>query len=350
MKLDDVFSHVVENAFDFLEKALDEFDQRNYKYSVINFCAAVELFLKARLILEHWSLIWSKRDEPDLEAFLTGNFDSAGLKDIRKRLEKVCHDGLSLQAVESFDALASHRNKVIHFCNPGLITPHDVSGIVAEQCRAWHHLHELLISRWGRHFSAFAPKIQVVVEKMKSHRKYLEARFDQQQDLIAREKVKGFYFHICPGCNLLSMKFYGRTAHLFDAECFVCGLKNRAMQIDCPQCAKKVIFIGEGFAKCECGKQLDSNDLYEEMFDRREADARFKDGDDSYRAGNCCECDAKETVIPYYGEFLCLNCFETFDKLYWCEWCQEPQTDDTEGSGFGGCQFCEGKLGYEKDD
>jgi hypothetical protein len=350
VKLEDVFSHVVENAFDFLEKALDEFDQKNYKYSVIHFCASVELFLKARLILEHWSLIWSKKEEPDLDAFLSGNFDSAGLRDIKKRLERVCRDGLSIQAAEAFDALVMHRNKVIHFCHPGLIAAGDVSGIVGEQCRAWHHLHELLSNRWAKQFSAFTSRIGVIVERMRSHGKFLEERFEQQKDLIESEKARGFYFHICPGCGFLAMRFFGETAHLFVAECFVCGLKKSAVQIDCPQCAEQVVFIGEGFSECKCGKKLDSKDLFEEMFDHREADVRFKDGDDSYRAGNCCSCDTRETVIPYYGEYFCLNCFETFRHVYWCEWCQEPQTDDTEGSGLCGCQFCEGRLGYEKDD
>ncbi|MBN1293095.1 MAG: hypothetical protein JXB48_14745, partial [Candidatus Latescibacteria bacterium] len=47
---------LIENAFDFFERSLDEFED-NPKYSVIHFYAAVELFLKARLMAEHWSLV-----------------------------------------------------------------------------------------------------------------------------------------------------------------------------------------------------------------------------------------------------------------------------------------------------
>jgi HEPN domain-containing protein len=44
--------HVIENAFDFLETAIEEFNEKP-KYSILHFSTAVELFLKARLIHEH---------------------------------------------------------------------------------------------------------------------------------------------------------------------------------------------------------------------------------------------------------------------------------------------------------
>jgi hypothetical protein len=53
---EDFFDSVVDNAIDFLRQALDELETKP-KYSVIHFCASIELFLKARLMLEHWSLI-----------------------------------------------------------------------------------------------------------------------------------------------------------------------------------------------------------------------------------------------------------------------------------------------------
>lgn len=58
------FGKLVENAFDFLDKAGREFENEP-KYSVIHFYAALELFLKARLLHEHWTLILTKPEHSD---------------------------------------------------------------------------------------------------------------------------------------------------------------------------------------------------------------------------------------------------------------------------------------------
>ena len=60
------FERLVENALDFLVCAIEEF-QVAPKYSVIHFSAAVELFLKARLMAEHWSLVVMDRTTGRLE-------------------------------------------------------------------------------------------------------------------------------------------------------------------------------------------------------------------------------------------------------------------------------------------
>ena len=48
-------ARLTENSIDFLTEAIDGF-QVQPKYSIIHFYTAVELFLKARLLHEHWSL------------------------------------------------------------------------------------------------------------------------------------------------------------------------------------------------------------------------------------------------------------------------------------------------------
>ena len=52
MSQHDIFDSLARNAFDFLERGIGEFD-KTPKYSVIHFCAAVEMLLKARLMKEH---------------------------------------------------------------------------------------------------------------------------------------------------------------------------------------------------------------------------------------------------------------------------------------------------------
>ena len=63
---DELFDSLVENAIDFLQMSVQELEKRP-KYSVIHFAMSVELFLKARLLREHWSLVVSKIEKASLQ-------------------------------------------------------------------------------------------------------------------------------------------------------------------------------------------------------------------------------------------------------------------------------------------
>jgi hypothetical protein len=74
---------LIKNALDFLKHAIDDFSTHP-KHSVINFYTAVELFLKARLLEEHWSLIVVK--DPDRRKFEAGDFISVTFEEACNRL------------------------------------------------------------------------------------------------------------------------------------------------------------------------------------------------------------------------------------------------------------------------
>ncbi|WP_228250350.1 hypothetical protein [Acinetobacter nosocomialis] len=63
------FNRLIENAFDFLEQSIIELEN-SPKFSVIHFHASIELFLKARLMAEHWSLVISSKKEADWNSFV----------------------------------------------------------------------------------------------------------------------------------------------------------------------------------------------------------------------------------------------------------------------------------------
>src|SRR4051812_16119935 len=79
---DPTFDGLVKNALSFLTSSLAAL-QSNSKGSVIDFYTAVELFLKARLVHEHWTLAVDSR--PDLKSFLSGDFVSVGFKESCQR-------------------------------------------------------------------------------------------------------------------------------------------------------------------------------------------------------------------------------------------------------------------------
>src|SRR4051812_17574119 len=55
-QLDEVFSALVGNGFDFLVRSAQELDKEQ-KFAIAHFATGVELLLKARLFHEHWTLI-----------------------------------------------------------------------------------------------------------------------------------------------------------------------------------------------------------------------------------------------------------------------------------------------------
>lgn len=114
MRQGQMLDRLVENALDFLTRSLEDLDQRP-KYSVIHFYTAVELFLKARLIAEHWSLVVAKRQDPDVKKFESGDFQSVSLDEAAEKLDKVLQSPLTPAELSQFRALAKHRNRMVHF-------------------------------------------------------------------------------------------------------------------------------------------------------------------------------------------------------------------------------------------
>tara|TARA_B100000965_G_scaffold361709_1_gene343253 strand:+ start:503 stop:721 length:219 start_codon:yes stop_codon:yes gene_type:complete len=53
---EELFDSLVKNAIDFLDSSLDDLEKRP-KNSIVDFYTSIELFLKARLMDEHWTLI-----------------------------------------------------------------------------------------------------------------------------------------------------------------------------------------------------------------------------------------------------------------------------------------------------
>ncbi len=109
-----MFDLLVKNAIDFLERATAEIEDRP-KYSIINFFSAVELFFKARLMREHWSLIIAKPEDASITKFRDGDFQSVTLEQATKRLKNISSENITDEEMNSFNDLRKHRNKLVHF-------------------------------------------------------------------------------------------------------------------------------------------------------------------------------------------------------------------------------------------
>jgi|GEM_PF-263265 len=349
----ELLNRLVRNALDFLSRSI--FDLEDYpKYSIINFYTAVELFVKARLMAEHWSLVVAKRQEPDWAKFITGDFQSVSLEEAATRLEKAARSGLFEHEIKAFNHVRTHRNKVVHFFHEA----HSVNeneelrrSIAKQQLTAWYLLHCVLTVRWKDVFAPWTQQIAELDSKVRKHHTYLQIVFDHSKLDLTDLKAKGLLIEVCPSCAFESQSHEPELNELYSAECRVCGLSQQCVSIACPNCDTRVVFRNEGFASCEsCGKSLEPDALAEAIIDPAEAHYAAKDGDDSLQPGNCSDCDGFHTVVQLGETCFCTSCFGQFDKLEWCEWCNEANTGDMEHSYFSGCNFCEGQADWTRDD
>ena len=343
----DIFDLLTRNAFDFLERGIAEFDKAP-KYSVIHFCASVEMLLKARLMKEHWSLIVSKPDQANLAKFMAGDFISVTLEDCRARIRDVAGEDIGDDAYGSFRALANHRNKMVHFFHPEMDSDEKAKAqIVAEHCRSWFHLHRLL-SRWDTYFHDFSSEIAHADRAMKGHRKYLSAKFKALKNELDAARKAGNAPNTCSACGFKAAIPDDLDDQIASLRCLVCDHTETQVELECPHCGESIVIANEGYATCaHCGGAIEPEHL---------VDALTKDvvgTKDYFETGlpaNCGTCEGYHTVVERGDVYFCANCFDISDHVEQCGWCNELNTGDMEHSYSTGCSHCDGKAGWEKDD
>ncbi|MBP0460472.1 hypothetical protein [Streptomyces montanisoli] len=88
---------------------------RDLKYAVLHLQAAAEVLLKARLIREHWSLVFRDLDTATHESFLQASFDSCTTATAVKRLRNIAGVTISEKDARALKDLAETRNALQHY-------------------------------------------------------------------------------------------------------------------------------------------------------------------------------------------------------------------------------------------
>lgn len=345
-----LFNELVSNAFDFLETAFDEFDKKP-KYSVVHFCTAVELILKARLMHEHWSLIVDGK--PDINKFRDGNFKSLNFKELIPRIEDVLNEKIPEDAKKSFDSIANHRNKMVHFFHEAddpIKSEKIKQEIAIEQSTGWFFLRRLL-EKWSDVFKNYNQKIASLNYMMKSHHVYLQTVFEKIEPEIKKEIKNGAIYRACSSCSFKASKEKPLTDHLLEAKCRVCLIKEWILKVKCPEC-DEIIEISEYNAdtqiNCSCGQVIDT----EIIKDQLDTNPVTTDNYFDHVEVNCAYCMEHGSVIEHQDYWICTSCYSVDEKMSICGWCSEGQIGggDMEYSYHTGCEFCDGQAGWVKDD
>jgi hypothetical protein len=225
------FDSLVRNGLDFLRKAIDELEE-NPKYSVIHFFAAVEIFLKSRLLLEHWALVHVEPQHANIQRFSQGKFRSVGLDEAINRLVNTLNTPLSSETIKNLKRLQDHRNKLIHFFHPEYgphADPSVIATVVAEECRAWIDLQRMLTQLWSEEYAEYQQDIETLNDHMRRLRPFLRVTYDSLRADIEKGKERGVRFVECISCGFEASKEVEIIGPVYETKCLV----------DCQACFDK---------------------------------------------------------------------------------------------------------------
>ncbi|WP_109001264.1 hypothetical protein [Streptomyces rishiriensis] len=110
----------VRNGIDYLVSVVDhltrsEVGPREIKYAVLHLQAATEVLLKARLVREHWSLVFDSPSEATDRAFRSGDFKSCTINEAVTRLRNIAGVHITNKELDALKDLGRDRNALQHY-------------------------------------------------------------------------------------------------------------------------------------------------------------------------------------------------------------------------------------------
>ncbi|WP_329594441.1 hypothetical protein OG195_37745 [Streptomyces sp. NBC_01362] len=119
----EVYFPPVANGLDYLLSAADHLQAdedetvgaRDLKYAILHLAAGAEVLLKARLQLEHWTLVFKDPGKAKREALKNGSLTSCTPDDTVERLRSIALVPIGDKEAKALRQLAEHRNALQHY-------------------------------------------------------------------------------------------------------------------------------------------------------------------------------------------------------------------------------------------
>ncbi len=347
---EELFDSLVKNAIDFLDSSLDDLEKRP-KNSIVDFYTSIELFLKARLMAEHWTLIISKSELANTDSFRVGDFHSVYLEDSIKRLKGVLNEHLEQTTIDNFKALGEHRNQIVHFAHSDYADLTAAkAGVVVEQWASWHHLHALVTEKWKDVFSPYQDEFGRIHRRMMLQKDFIKARYNELKSKIDLEEKAGKKVIDCQHCEMHSAVVSEEHKWGDAYNCIVCGVSDTVLvptdeKLECPTCHNNFEFFDKNLTACpHCEMQITTELLIDLC------ESKYTEGDDWWEEGQpyiagCHNCQyEKPSVFFIDGLWSCVSCFDRGWQAISCPHCDEFITGDMEMIKNFACYKCEDEV------
>jgi len=348
----DAFNNITKNAIDYLRNSIDEFESKP-KYSLINFITSLELFTKARLLKEHWTLVIDNIDKSTFDNFFHGELLTINFKKANCRLTNILQQPLTIREFDCFEKLRKHRNKLIHFFNKEYSGKSSKvkSTVLYELSEGWFYLHNLITQKWKEEFKDYLNEIEIINRKILKNKNFWKGKYNALKDDIKNMNKNGIIFQECFICNFKASKLIEIRTPLYSGECLICNNKTNCLKIECPNSVcHTTIYINESPANCSFCKTPITIDYVKEKYEPFRSPREMASYDYDI---HCTEClNFEPTVIEFNDEYLCIGCLTLFDAndLTVCDWCNTQYAGGIgEDTFWLGCELCEGSAGWHGD-
>ncbi|MGA5127688.1 hypothetical protein ACPCAG_30855 [Streptomyces pseudogriseolus] len=174
---------------------------RHLKYGVLHLHAAVEVLLKARLVREHWSLVFKDLRNAKRSAYESGDFESCNVTAALDRLTNIVGVPITDKDRRAIAALAKTRNALMHF-------GHKANAYVVEtdSAEVLSFLIDFVPRQLQPNLSSEAMEVARAMDAVRRRLRDIEAFVKtREQDLKAElDQVAASTVH-CPSCRRIAL-------------------------------------------------------------------------------------------------------------------------------------------------
>ena len=237
---EDLQSSLLQNAYDYMLSASESVFRnegpRSLKESVIHSANGLELVLKARLVSEHWSLIFQDVNNASIEHLTKADFVSVNFSTAVSRLKKIAGVSINKTSELHINNLRDLRNQLTHF-NANL-DPAQAKSLVAKTmafCLEFCEQQDMTI-----------PDLTSKTEEIHNNLIQIQEFVDARITTIANQWAGSLIWE-CPDCWQEALVIDGESL-----QCKFCNsvttprtLADRYSQgelEDCPECGEEMTF------------------------------------------------------------------------------------------------------------
>ncbi len=222
---------------------------RDLKYAVLHLQAAAEVLLKARLVREHWSLVFKNPGNATRAAFEQGKFDSCTMDAALDRLVSIAGVPITSDQREAIKDLAETRNALTHYGHTA-----NAYAVEARAARVLSFLLDFVPLHLHPVLSSEAQLVEETMEAVREKLRDIEALVkNRMQELTGILSGREDRTVICPQCRQWALVIGGGdlvTCHFclaflepVDAVILywmdVLGQDESLGAVDCPDCGSE---------------------------------------------------------------------------------------------------------------